>query len=379
MNRSLERQRNILDVALSSLARRRGKNTMLLAVYTLVVFLGASVIFLCDSLKEEARSLLDGAPDLVVQRLMAGRHDLIPVAYAEEMRKIRGVAEVTPRFWGYYFDPAIGVNYTVVAAQDPPRAGEVDVGGGISRARSLFEGDILPLRNYRGNFVVLTVRRVLPAESELVSADLVLVGEGDFRALFTLPPDRATDVAVRVSNPREIPTVARKIAKSLPDTRVIQKSEMISTYDSIFDWRGGLLILILCVVFLAFAIFAWDRATGLSAEERREIGILKGIGWETSDVLLLKLWEGCAVSLSAFLVGTALAFCHVFFFSGSLFAPVLKGWAVLYPHFQLTPRVSVLQLAVLFALSVVPYTAASIVPTWRAATVDPDAVMRGGA
>ena len=39
MNRSLERQRSILDFALSSLWRRKGKNLSLLAVYTLVVFI----------------------------------------------------------------------------------------------------------------------------------------------------------------------------------------------------------------------------------------------------------------------------------------------------------------------------------------------------
>jgi ABC-type lipoprotein release transport system permease subunit len=127
---------------------------------------------------------------------------------------------------------------------------------------------------------------------------------------------------------------------------------------------------------LAFVVFAWDKASGLSAEERREIGILKAVGWETGDVIRMKFWEGALVSLTAFLLGYVAAYVHVFFASAALFEPVLKGWAVLYPHFQLTPTIDGLQLATLFFFTVFPYTVATIVPIWRAAITDPDTVMR---
>ena len=136
------------------------------------------------------------------------------------------------------------------------------------------------------------------------------------------------------------------------------------------------LLALLAGAVLAFIIFAWDRASGLSAEERREIGILKAIGWETSDVLLLKFWEGAVISISAFLIGGELAYVHVFIGSASVFAPVLKGWSVLYPEFRLVPEMNFSEIGTLFFLTVVPYTVATVVPSWRAATVDPDSVMR---
>jgi ABC-type lipoprotein release transport system permease subunit len=67
----------------------------------------------------------------------------------------------------------------------------------------------------------------------------------------------------------------------------------------------------------------------------------------------------------------------VFLASSVLFEPVLKGWAVLYPKFKLVPFIDASQVVTLFFLTVVPYTVATIVPSWRAATVDPDSVMRG--
>ena len=377
MNRQIERHRNILDFALSSLLRRKAKNLSLLVVYALIVFAVASLLFFVQAMKREAALILAGAPDLVVQRMVAGRHDPVPLAYAESIGAIRGVGEVAPRLWGYYYEPVVGANYTFVAqdnAAAPPNT--VIIGSGVARSRRAAVGDLLAFRTYRNQFLILTVREVLPAESELVAADLLVLSKEDFRTLFDFPMDRATDIAVSVPNPREIPTVAAKIASLLPDTRPIMKSEMLRTYDSIFDWRGGMVLVMLSMAILSFLVFAWDKATGLSAEERREIGILKSIGWETSDVLLLKFWEGTVISLSAFQAGIVLAYVHVFFFSAPLFEHVLKGWAVLYPRFRLVPAVDGYQIAILFSLTVVPYTVATIVPCWRAATADPDAAMR---
>ena len=209
-----------------------------------------------------------------------------------------------------------------------------------------------------------------------MSADLILVTEADFRDLFGLAASRATDIVVTVRNPKEISTIAKKITELLPDTRPIIREEMVRTYDSVFDWRGGMVIVLLIMALLAFVIFASEKASGLSAEERREIGILKAIGWETSDVIAVKTYEGALISFFSFAGGVLLAYGHVFFTSAFLFAPALKGWSVLYPDFRITPFIDPYQVTILFFLTVVPYTVATIVPSWRAAIVDPDSVMR---
>ena len=90
----------------------------------------------------------------------------------------------------------------------------------------------------------------------------------------------------------------------------------------------------------------------------------------------MKLWEGGLVSGGAFLLGTTLAYAHVFWAGAPLFAPVLKGWAVIYPDFRLSPAIDALQLVTLFLLTTLPYAAATVVPVWRTATADPDTVMR---
>jgi cell division protein FtsX len=378
MARWIDRQKNVLDFTLSSLLRRKGKNLALLAVYTLLVFLMASVILATSAIKKEASVILREAPEMVVQRTVAGRQGPIPLAYLEKIRDIVGVISAEGRHWGYYYDPVVGANYTLlVPPENGPEPGTITIGPGVAAARLAQAGDPLEFKTASGAILELVVGEVLPDGSELVSSDLVLVSARDLEAIIGPSGGLATDLVVRVANPRELSTIAEKIAARLPDTRIILREEMLRTYDAVFSWRGGILALLLLGVVLAFGIVAWDKASGLSPEERREIGILKAVGWETADIILMKFWEGAVVSLSAFLLGVLLAYAHVFFFSARLFAPVLKGWAVLYPEFRLVPFIDASQITALFFLTVVPYAVATIIPSWRASVTDPDAVMKG--
>jgi ABC-type lipoprotein release transport system permease subunit len=378
MRAFLERQQYLIDYTLAALLRRKTRNLGLLLVYTLLVFLFGSVLLLGQGLRREAALLLQDAPEVIVQRLVAGRHDLLPAAWLDVLRRIRGVGAVQGRLWGYYYDPAIKANYTLMVAPERGLAAdEIVVGAALARIRQLGVGDYLGLRAATGEPLPLKITGVLDSASELLSADLLLLSEAGFRALFDFPPSAHTDAVLTVRNPREARTVAEKITLALPDSRPILRAEILRTYDAVFNWREGLLFVVLGTLALAFAILAWDKAAGLSAEEKREIGILKAIGWETGDVLRMKLWEGALLSLTAFLAGYALAYWQVFHGGGRLFAPVLKGWAVLYPEFRLTPAVDLQQILVLLAVTVLPYIVATLIPIWRAATADPDAVMRG--
>jgi len=373
----LARQRYLLDFTVVSLFRRPGRNLSLLLVYTLVVFLLASAMLYGQAIKDKAAILLAAAPEVVLQRLEAGRHALMPADYLDRLGRLRGVSRIEGRLWGYYFDPAVAANYTVMApGQDGAAPGQVRIGAGIARVRGLTGGDVFSLRGHDGRPHAFTVAEVLPAASELVSADLLILAPADFRAFFGLPVDVYTDLALSVTNPAEVRRVARKLAERLPDCRPILREEVLRTYESVFDWREGLLLAVLVGALAAFLIFAWDKATGLSAEERREIGILKAIGWETGDVLRMKLWEGGLISFTAFCLGYGLGHLHVFHAGAPLFAGVMRGWSVLQPHFTLAAAVDPVQLATLFLISVVPYTVVTLVPVWRAATVDPDEIMR---
>ncbi|NGZ05265.1 MAG: FtsX-like permease family protein [Magnetococcales bacterium] len=373
----IERQAAFIDHAVRAMGRRRTHQIGLWLVYTLLVFLLASVMLFAHALRHEARLLLQDAPELVVQRLEGGRHALISETHLQILHGIRGVGTITPRLWGYYYDPVSRANYTLMTPPaNPPPPGQMTIGAGVSRVSGLTSGDLFSMPGSDGIKRTLVVRDLLSAASELVSSDLILMNAADLRPLLGIPAGWYTDVALTVAQPREVNKVAEKVMQRMPDARPIQRQELLRTYHALFDWREGILLTLLGVVLLAFAILVWDKASGLSADERREIGILKAIGWQTGEVLAMKLWEGTLVSMSAFLIGYVTAYVHVFVTPAPLIGAVLKGWAVLYPEFVLTPRVEGLQVLTLFFFTVFPFIAALVIPAWKAAITDPDAVMR---
>ena len=91
MKRWIAKQAYLIDYTLAALARRKAKNVGLLLVFPLLVFVLASVMLFSQALRHEAQTVLAGAPEVILQRMVAGRHDLVPPEYLERIGRIRGV------------------------------------------------------------------------------------------------------------------------------------------------------------------------------------------------------------------------------------------------------------------------------------------------
>ena len=394
--KGLEKQLNILDFSLTSLWRRKLKNLGIMLVFALVIFLLGSFQMLTGALTNSAHAVLENTPEITIQKMSAGRQEAIPLSYTEKLKSIYGIRTVIPRVWGYYFDESNLANFTVLALKydSMPYAtnlnltlaqghfpkktepGTAVIGRSVHnilgldnrRTFSLFRPD-LSLKAFK-------VTGVFSQQTDILSNDLIFMGLDDARDLFNIPATMASDLCVYVANPTEIETIAKKIARLLPDTRVLTKLQIQKTYQVVFSWRSGLASICLLTALAAFAILAWDKASGLSPEEKREIGILKILGWETGDILAVRFWESTLVSALAFIIGCTAAYIHVAFFDATLLKKVMIGWSVIHPTFRLLPSVTLADLLLIFTFSVLPYLGATVIPAWRCATVPPDSVIR---
>lgn len=395
---TLEKHLNLLDYTLTSLWRRRLKNFSIMLVFAAVIFLLSSFQMVTGALTAKSERLLRSAPEITIQRMSAGRQEAIPVAYIEKIGTIFGIRRIVPRIWGYYFDEVLGANYTItgleatampggdklaagLASGELPGPGDLQaavVGQSIKELLNLTPGSYFSLFRPDLSLKSFRVSGEFQPDTDILTNDTVLMGLEAARDLFAVAPDRVTDLCVSVANPAEIATIARRIAEILPDTRVLTRPQIQKTYRVVFGWRSGIASVCLLTALTAFVILSWDKASGLSPEEKREIGILKLLGWETSDILTVRFWEAAIVSGIAFLIGSSLAYVHVVFFDASLFRPVLMGWSVIVPDLRLVPELAAGDFLLVFSFSVLPYLAATVIPAWKNASGRADALLGGG-
>ncbi len=392
MNLFLEKHFNILDYSLSSIWRRKLKSIGVLLVFSAVIFLIASFQMTTSGLTDLSAKILVHSPEITIQKLTAGRQESIPLDYIDKLSKVFGIQKIVPRVWGYHFDESNGANYTVLGV-DPgemplgnrigiaieegklPKSGEAVVGQGVLESLQLGSRQIFSLFDSTLNLQTFKIAGVFKKETDVLTFDTLFLTINDSRKLFNMPPDLATDLCVYVTNPAEITNIAKKISEIIPDSRVITNQQIQKTYQAVFGWRSGFASVCLLTVLASFIIFAWDKASGMTPEERKEIGILKILGWQTADVLTLRFWEGFIVSVLSFLIGYTLAYIHVSFFSASLFRPIMMGWSVLVPTLQISPVLALDDTLLIFSLTVFPYMAATIIPAWRCAIIPPDSAM----
>ncbi len=367
----IERHLGFLDLARTSLARRWGRTAVLLTVQALLVFLVGSLLLLAAALRQEAAAALAGAPELILQRRLAGAPAPVPPDYLASVGPLRGLASADGRLWGHLADPGTGATLTVRVPGTPLAPGTVQVGPTLAALRGWRAGDRIALRDASGEPRVFQVAGLLPEAAALANGDLVFMGEADFRTFFRYPEGHWTDLALAAGNPREARTLATKLTRLLPDARVVLREDLIRAYGAVLDWRQGLALAALGGALLAFAILAWDRASGLSAEERRELAVLRALGWDPGHLIALKAWEGALGSLAAFAVGYVGAHIHVFHAGGRLLEPVLRGWSPLPPRLALIPADTGPVVLLLLVLTVAPAAAAALLPTWRAAASEP--------
>ena len=383
----------ITEYAINSLLRQRYKTLFIYLVLSALIFLLSSLFFITNSIKHELYSTVDSLPEITIQKIKAGRQDEIGVEAVDEILQISGVQSAVARVWGYYYFENAGVNFTLVGIDEYEEqykeslkdvAGQLDfesssmiIGEGVKRVmdRSYYK-EYFNFIKPDGTMKRVYIGSTFEGETELESNDVIVMSKKNIREIFGIDETKATDIVAKIANPNEIATIASKIKLLYPDARVVTKDDLKISYQNIFDYKSGVFLALFIVSLFTFFMIVYDKASGLSSEEKREIGILKALGWRVDDVLKEKFYEGFIVSFFSYMTGIILALFFVYVLNAPIMQNIFIGYSQLKTSFNLPFVLDLQSMALIFFLSVPVYIAATIVPAYRSATLEADEVIR---
>jgi len=384
-----------LEYALNSLLRSQAKNIAVVLIFTLLIFLLSSMLFIAASIKYELSTTVDKLPDITIQQIKAGRVVEIKEARVDEILQIAGVSDAMSRVWGYYYFENIGANFSIVGMDSY----ENQYKSTLAKVATQFDSDeleesmivgkgvkeILAKSYYQEyfNFIMpsgqlkkIEIAGVFEGATQLESNDMIVLSKSNAREIFGMDEEYATDIVVSVANPTEIPTVVSKIKELLPNSRVITQEDLQISYANIFNYKSGIFLALFVVVLFAFFMIVYDKASGLSSQERHEIGVLKALGWRVDDILKERFIEALIISMSAYLLGIITALGFVYLANAPLLQDIFTGYSNLKTSFELAFVLDGATLALIFLITIPIYIAATIIPSWQVATMDSDEVMR---
>jgi putative ABC transport system permease protein len=379
------------------LHRHRSKHVGIFLITSVLVFLFASVMLLAGALQRDLSTTIDGQADLTVQKIRSGQRVDLPMHWVDELASIHGVSAALPRVYGSYYHESnreyftiLGLDFfdeqstqlldTLVADLDLReflKEPSMILGRGVR--------EFLTAKHYSGTYEFFTPDRdaidvrimgELPEQSRLISNDIVLMDLDLARQVLGVKDFEATDIILKIPNELERTSVMAKVIERHFDVRVISKDELQTALIDLFNYKSGLFLLLYIVVLFTFALILFQRYSMISGSERREIGILRAVGWSISDVLKLKFLESAVVGSAAFLLGLLAAWLYVFPGGAPLLRNVFLGSANLPVDLDLTPWIPASELGLLFLFTLLPFLAAVLIPVWKTAITDPSEVMK---
>ncbi len=376
--------------------KARKKHAGVIAISLVILFLLSAVLFLSSSIRYSLEQTLEAQPDFVVQRVQGGQRVNVPTAWMDKMLDIYGVEKVTARVYGRYFFKdkqesalIVGVDFmdeqshkaleSLITDIDLKVFLEGDkmlVGEGVLRyLSSHFYPEHYSFLTPKGAYKKVAIFQTIPATANLSSNEMILMPQELAREILGYGEDEVTDIALNVPNEDEWDNVADKIAAFYYDLRLMTKQDVRKAYENLYNYKGGFFLILFLIALTTFVLILYQRFSMVYSSERRQIGLLRALGWSISDVLKLKFYETVIVIAISFVLGVAAAYGFVFILGAPLLREIFLGAANLSNTVQLVPVLDFGVLSTIFLIYAVPFIAAVLIPVWRIAVTDPKEAM----
>ncbi|MFP4331738.1 MAG: FtsX-like permease family protein [Campylobacterales bacterium] len=391
----------ILSFALDSILIRKYRNIAIFISLFISLFLLSSTLFIASSIKKTISLEIASQPNLVVQRVVGGRLALIDEKRLEFLGSIRGVTRAEGRVWGYYFfsHPAFsngGINITLYGVDTyiddlNPEAKSVsyeffdmlESGGGAVGERlkeALEKGyfkEYFNLYTPESEIIKVPINKVFSANEFPSLSDTLVLKREIAAEVLGVGDTQFTDIALEVKNPEELDTIVSKIIQKYPDVRVIDKEDLESIYAGVVDYKGGFFLVLFLLFTLSLFLIIYEKASGLGASEKKEIAILKALGWSIADIMKLKFYEHSIVVSLSLLCSFFASFVFVYFLEAPLLVDIFSGSSELKASFVAQKSEALYYMPALFVAVFIIYISIVLIPVYKSAALDSESGLKG--
>lgn len=373
------------------LSKHKSKHIAIFIISILIVFLTSSILFLKNSLQKEINSTLENQSDFVIQKINSGKTQNIPTSWIDDFSSINGVTSVQQRVYGlYYFMPEniyftiIGVDFfeettnknikellNILNISDFLSTNSMIIGNGVKKIFDKYHYfDFYDFKLSNKNLETIKIFKDLPKEANIVANDLIIMDINLAKQLLNINEDEATDIILNVPNNLERQNVKEQILIKHSNIRVLQKDELKKMYENMFNYKGGIFLILFIVVLFTFILILYQRYSMISSTDKREIGILKAVGWSIKDIIKLKIMENFIVAFMAFIIGVIFAYIFIFILNAPILKNIFIGFSNIQNDFTISSNIEISSLITLFLFFMIPFLSAVLIPVWKVAIID---------
>jgi putative ABC transport system permease protein len=369
----------------------KSKHLAIFFISILIVFLSSSILFISNTLKKEIFTTLENQSDFVIQKINSGKSQYTPISWIEDFKEISGVKNIQQRVYGqYYFMPEdayftiVGIDLfeegssknikellKVLNISEFLQSDSMIIGNGIKKLFDKYRyTDSYDFKLFNNDLKEIKIFKDLPQKANLVANDLIIMDINLAKEILNIKEDEATDIVLNVPNNLERANVKDQLILKHSNTRILQKENLKKEYENMFNYKGGIFLILFIVVILTFTLILYQRYSMISLGDKKEIGILKAVGWSIKDILKLKIMENFIVAFMAFIIGIILSYIFVFILNAPILKNVFIGSQNLQNDFIFNANIQIDSLITLFLFFMIPFLSAVLIPVWKVAIID---------
>lgn len=381
--------KDFYNFAYTLLVIHKTKYIFTFALFFVIVFFISSVSFISSSLKSQELEILKNEPQILAQSYRGGRLAFADDFYIKEALKIKGVKGVLPRIYGeYYFSQAnkyfkiVGVDFLSknfnssfdkLTDKKMSLANEnvVLLGKSVKKEFEAFHyKDKIKLYAFNGEAIEAKIEFFNDDELEFNSNGVILCNISLARDILGLERFEYSDFYIEVPNELEIPSVAESLKIKFPNLKIQTKNDRINQLHNRYYYKGGVFLSLFIFAIVSFMILLYQKTITAIATEKKEIGILRAIGWKITDIIKLKIIQNIFISFGAFFIGFIVAYIFVFVFGAPILKNIFLGSYASTFDGSFKPIVNFSEIAVLFLTTITPFMASVLFPAWKLSTLD---------